>query len=165
VFAFERDLGLVDTNAGRFVARAVAGRALRPREAQEVADAAVPAGHAWAWGQAVFDLGALVCTKREPRCEQCPIAEHCAWNLAGRPLPDPVAGSAGISGPQSTFAGSFRQGRGQLVDRLRDGPIAPADVAAAAGWPDAPERAVEALASLVRDGMAVVSDDGTARLS
>jgi A/G-specific adenine glycosylase len=164
VFAFEHDIGLVDTNAGRFVARALAGRSLRPREAQAKADAAMPRGRAWAWGQAVFDLGALVCTKREPRCGSCPIAEHCAWNRAGRPLPDPVMGSAGISGPQSRFAGSFRQGRGQLVDRLRAGPVAGADIAEAAGWPDAPERAELALESLVRDGMVVVGRDGAARL-
>jgi A/G-specific adenine glycosylase len=165
VFAYERDLGLVDTNAGRFVARALAGRALRAREAQGVADAAVPSGQAWAWGQAVFDLGALVCTKRAPRCDACPIAAHCAWNRAGRPAPDPVTGSAGISGPQSTFAGSFRQGRGRIVERLRAGPIAHDDVAVAAGWPDAPDRAIEALATLVRDGIAIVADDGTVSLS
>jgi A/G-specific adenine glycosylase len=76
-----------------------------------------------------------------------------------------VTGAAGISTPQSTFAGSFRQGRGRLLDALRAGPVAPIDVAAAAGWPDAPERAGDALASLVRDGMAVVADDGLARLS
>jgi A/G-specific adenine glycosylase len=165
VFAFERDIGLVDTNAGRFVARALAGRALRAREAQDVADGAVPSGQAWAWGQAVFDLGALVCTKRAPRCDGCPIAEHCEWTRSGRPSPDPVTGSAGISTPQSTFAGSFRQGRGRLLDALRAGPVASVDVAAAAGWPDEPARAGEALASLVRDGMAVVADDGTALLS
>jgi A/G-specific adenine glycosylase len=164
VFAFERDIGLVDTNAGRFVARAVAGRALHAREAQAVADAVVPNGQAWAWGQSVFDLGALVCTKREPRCDGCPIVEHCAWTTAGRPLPDPVTGSAGISTPQTTFAGSFRQGRGRLLDALRAGPVDADDLADAAGWPDAPDRAAEALASLVRDGMAVVEPDGTARL-
>jgi len=42
VFAHERDIGLVDTNAGRFVSRALTGRRLRPAEAQAVADAAVP---------------------------------------------------------------------------------------------------------------------------
>jgi A/G-specific adenine glycosylase len=165
VFAVERDVGLVDRNAGRFGARALAGRALGAREAQDAADAAVPSGQAWAWGQAVFDLGALVCTKRLPRCDGCPIVEHCAWTRAGRPSPDPVTGSAGISTPQSTFAGSFRQGRGRLLDALRAGPVAPVDVAAAAGWPDEPTRAGEALASLVRDGMAVVEPDGSARLS
>src|SRR5207244_2349359 len=58
VFAFEREVGLVDTNAGRFVARAGAGRRLEAREAQAVADSLVPPGRAWAWGQAVVDLGA-----------------------------------------------------------------------------------------------------------
>jgi A/G-specific adenine glycosylase len=73
VFAYGRDIGLVDTNAGRFVARAGAGRALLPRDAQQLADALVPEGRGWEWGQAVFDLGALVCTKRNPRCGDCPI--------------------------------------------------------------------------------------------
>src|SRR5687767_15166163 len=113
VFAFERDIGLVDTNAGRFVSRALAGRAVAPVEAQALADAAVPRGRAWAWGQAVFDLGAAVCTKRTPACRSCPIETSCAWARAGWPAPDPVIGSAGVSKGQSTFAGSFRQGRGR----------------------------------------------------
>src|SRR4051812_6569328 len=52
VFAYERDIGLVDTNAGRFVARALAGRAVTKPEAQQLADAAVPPGQAWGGGQA-----------------------------------------------------------------------------------------------------------------
>lgn len=52
VFAFEQDVGLVDTNAGRFLARAAMGRTLARGEAQSVADGLVPEGHGWAWGQA-----------------------------------------------------------------------------------------------------------------
>ena len=161
VFAFEHDIGLVDTNAGRFVARALAGRPVAPVEAQTLADDTVPRGHAWAWGQAVFDLGAAVCTKSAPRCHECPIATSCTWNRAGRPAPDPVVGSAGISRGQSTFAGSFRQGRGRLVHALRAGPLGPDAIALAAGWPDDPARAERALASLVADGLAIVRTDGT----
>ncbi|MDQ1430086.1 MAG: A/G-specific adenine glycosylase, partial [Actinomycetota bacterium] len=128
VFAFEHDIGLVDTTAGRFLARAGAGRALTAPEAQVLADALVPPGAGWAWGQAVFDLGALVCTRRAPACGACPIADSCAWAVAGWPAPDPVAGSAGISTRQSTFAGSDRQGRGRLVDALRRGPVATVDL-------------------------------------
>ena len=62
------------------------------REAQPLADSLVPPGHGWAWGQAVFDLGALVCLKRAPRCGDCPIVVSCAWARAGWPEPDPVAG-------------------------------------------------------------------------
>lgn len=159
VFAFERDIGLVDTNAGRFLSRAGAGRALGRREAQELADALVPAGRGWAWGQAVFDLGALVCVKRAPRCEACPIVGACAWARAGWPQPDPIAGSAGISGGQSTFEGSDRQGRGRLVDALRAGPVLLADLPAVMGWPDDVLRAGRVAESLVADGLAVADGE------
>ena len=55
-FAFERDHGIVDTNTARVLAR-WSGHRLRPREAQAAADAAVPEGQAWAWNQAMLDLG------------------------------------------------------------------------------------------------------------
>jgi A/G-specific adenine glycosylase len=164
VFAFERDIGLVDTNAGRFVARALAAASVNAADAQRAADAAVPRGHAWAWGQAVFDLGAAVCTKRAPLCGVCPIASSCAWALAGFPQPDPIIGSAGVSKGQSTFAGSFRQGRGRLVAALRAGPIGAESVALAAGWPDDPARADEAVASLIADGLAIIDEDGSVTL-
>jgi A/G-specific adenine glycosylase len=164
VFAFERDIGLVDTNAGRFVARALTAAPVNAADAQRAADATVPRGHAWAWGQAVFDLGAAVCTKRAPLCDVCPIASSCAWALAGFPQPDPIIGSAGVSKGQSTFAGSFRQGRGRLVAALRSGPIGAESVALAAGWPDDPARADEAVASLIADGLAIIDEDGSVTL-
>jgi len=164
VFAFERDVGLVDTNAGRFVARALAGRAVGRRDAQAIADAAVPPGRAWEWGQAVFDLGALVCRKRAPQCDRCPVAGCCAWARSGWPRPDPIDGSAGVSSPQPPFAGSFRQGRGRLLARLAAGPVAASDIAAAAGWVSDPPRAARAAASLVDDGLAVWRDDGALAL-
>jgi A/G-specific adenine glycosylase len=161
VFAFERDIGLVDTNAGRFVARAGAGRALAAREAQLVADGLVPEGMGWAWGSAVFDLGALVCRRRVPACSSCPVVGSCAWARAGWPEPDPVTGSAGISGGQPPFAGSDRQGRGRLVDALRAGPVPLDRLPSATGWPEDPARATRAAAGLVRDGLAAWSPDGT----
>lgn len=158
VFAHEHDIGLVDTNAGRFVARAVAGSSLTASTAQSVADAAVPHGHGWTWGQAVFDLGATVCHKRSPACGRCPIRSHCAWAAEGFPSPDPIDGSAGVSTPQSRFDGSDRQGRGRLVDTLRRRSVADHELGAAMGWPDDPERAASVAASLVADGLAVHGD-------
>ena len=159
VFAFERDIGLVDTNAGRFLARAGAGRPLARLEAQQLADSLVPPGRGWAWGQAVFDLGALVCVRRSPRCDVCPVIDSCRWAHAGFPPPDPVEGSAGISGRQSVFEGSDRQGRGRLVDALRAGPVSFADLPAVMGWPDDVLRAGRVADGLVADGLAVVDGD------
>jgi A/G-specific adenine glycosylase len=164
VFAFERDVGLVDTNAGRFLARAGAGRPLAGRDAQRLADSLVPKGRGWSWGQAVFDLGALVCTKRDPACAVCPVRSWCAWAVDGWNAPDPVTGSAGISAPQSRFAGSDRQGRGRLVDALRLGPVDDRDVAAVMGWPDDPERVERVVATIIADGLAVRSGNGTYQL-
>ncbi len=157
-FAFEADHGVVDTNAARFLARAVAGRRLSAKEAQQLADAMVPHGQAWAWNQAVMDLGAAVCRKRDPSCTECPLAASCAWYLAGRPSPDPADGSAGTSTPQSKFDGSDRQGRGRLVKALRTGPVEMSRVPDAVGWPEDPERARRVADGLVGEGLAEYVD-------
>jgi A/G-specific adenine glycosylase len=153
-FAFERDVGVLDTNAARVLARQ-AGHSLGRSEAQRAADAVVPRGAGWAWNQAMLDLGATICTSRAPTCERCPVRNGCAWARAGRPSPDPAVGSAGVSGGQSRFEGSDRQGRGRLVTELRRaGEIPAGELATAAGWPDDPPRARRAAESLVRDGLA-----------
>jgi A/G-specific adenine glycosylase len=157
-FAFERDHGVVDTNAARVIARAVAGRRLTAREVQDHADELVPLGRGWEWNQAVLDLGATVCVKRSPRCETCPLADRCAWADRGFEDPDPADGSAGTSGSQSRFEGSDRQGRGRLVQALRTGPIELERVADAAGWPEDPDRARRVADSLVGDGLAEYAD-------
>lgn len=157
-FAFEQDHGVVDTNAARVLARAVAGRRLTAREAQQLADEQVPLGRGWLWNQAVLDLGATVCVRRGPRCEDCPVRAVCRWVQTGSPAPDPADGSAGVSTPQSRFAGSDRQGRGRLVQALRTGPVAVERVADAAGWPDDPDRARRVADSLVGDGLAEYVD-------
>lgn len=156
-FAAGADVGVVDVNAARVLAR-TAGRRLTASEVQARADALVPAGQGWAWNQAVLDLGATVCTRRSPACAGCPVEAWCAWRAAGGP--DPAVGTAGAGGTQSRFAGSDRQGRGRLVDALRRGPVRWDAVAGAAGWPDDPDRARRVASSLVADGLA--DDDGEA---
>lgn len=156
-FALEADHGVVDTNSARVLAR-WAGRRLTPKEAQAAADEALPAGHGWAWNQAMLDLGAAVCRRRDPVCEACPATGRCAWFEAGRPEPDPADGSAGVSTGQPRFEGSDRQGRGRLVEALRAGPIRAAGLAAAMGWRDDPARAERVAATLVSDGLVRVED-------
>jgi A/G-specific adenine glycosylase len=153
-FAHERDVGVLDVNAARVLAR-VEGRSLTAKEAQAAADAHVPEGYGWLWNQSMLDLGATVCTSRAPRCDECPLRRVCAWRRAGRPEPDPAVGSAGVGGKQSRFEGSHRQGRGRLVDALRrTGVVDRAELGVAAGWPDDRDRAADAADSLVRDGLA-----------
>lgn len=153
-FAFERDVGVVDTNVGRVLAR-WEGRPLRPSEAQAWADALVPAGRAWAWNQAVMELGGTICLSRRPRCASCPVRSWCAWSAAGLLLPDPADGSAGAGTGQPRFEGSDRQGRGRLVEALCRGPVPVADLPVVMGWPDNPARADRVAVGLLDDGLAL----------
>lgn len=162
-FAFEQDVGVVDTNAGRVLARAVAGERLGVRAAQACVDEMVPAGQGWLFGQSLLDLGATVCLARGPRCDECPLLASCLWARSGRPDPDPARGSAGVSTRQSTFVGSDRQGRGRLIAALREGPVPRAEVARVMGWPTDEGRARQVLSGLIRDGL-VVDDAGRVRL-
>jgi A/G-specific adenine glycosylase len=103
---------------------------------------APPPGQAYEWNQALFDLGREICIARRPRCEICPLAAGCpSRGRTYAPLRK-----------QSRFEGSFRQRRAELLRAI----------AAAGSLPDA-ETDAEALVSLVRDGLAEVSD-GYARL-
>jgi A/G-specific adenine glycosylase len=141
-FAFGHDVGVVDTNVARVLSRAVGGGLAL----QEVADDLVPGGEAWAWNQALLDLGATVCTARCPRCGICPIAGSCSWRRRGgedpcvrRPAP-------------SRFEGSDRQARGRLLEALRAGPVR--DLGAACGLPGDTRRAARIADGIVRDGFA-----------
>ncbi len=154
-FAFGADVGLVDTNAGRVLARAVAGRPLRAAEAQATVDAMVPAGKGWDFNQGLLDIGALCCTRRSPDCGRCPIARRCRWRRSGNAAADPAGGSAGASRRQPAFEGSDRQGRGRLVAALRRGPVPVSSLADAAGWSGDRDRAARVAEALVAEGLAV----------
>lgn len=120
VFAFEHDVGVVDTNIARVLARAT-GTQLTPSRAQAIADELVPEEEGWLWNQVLMDLGAMVC-RRNPACGECPVADCCVWFLAGRIEPDPAAGSAGVSSRQAPYEGSDRQRRGEVLRLLGGGP-------------------------------------------
>jgi A/G-specific adenine glycosylase len=161
-FAFERDVGVVDTNVGRVLAR-WAGRPLRRAEAQAGADALVPPGRSWSWNQSLMELGASICRRRRPDCRACPARAGCAWLASGLAAPDPADGSAGVSGGQPRFEGSDRQGRGRLVDALCRAPVPVGDAATVMGWPDDQPRADRVVVALLAEGL-VVTAGGELRL-
>jgi len=166
-FAYEQDVAVVDTNVGRILARQ-RGERLTARVAQTFADDIVPVGMGWSWNQGMLDLGALVCTKRAPKCDICPTASTCAWLNGEAEAPDPAIGSAAVSKGQSKFIGSFREGRARLLDVLRTGvEVAPEQFRDACGWNEREGGQLDALRaadSLVRDGLAIAGCDGALTL-
>lgn len=158
-FAFEVDVGVVDTNIARVLARR-AGRRLRRAEAQEAADAWVPPGRSWEWNQTLMDLGAIRCRPR-PCCDGCPVA--CGWRAAGHPDPDPAVGSAAVSTPQSRFVGSDRQLRGRVLAAVLAGEAFENVRVESQDRVAGDRRIAAAVASLVADGLLVRSADGHVR--
>ncbi|MDQ0725776.1 A/G-specific adenine glycosylase [Microbacterium sp. W4I20] len=159
VFAYGDRHPVVDTNTRRVLARAVEGRAQPAspsRRDLEAMAALLPADDAEAAvvNAAAMELGATVCTARSPRCEDCPLAERCAWLAAGRP------DTGDTRRRQATYEGSDRQARGAVLRLLRE--AAPEAVPLATvlpAWPDARQRD-RAIDSLIADGLAEADGEG-----
>ncbi|MGH3167220.1 MAG: A/G-specific adenine glycosylase, partial [Trebonia sp.] len=101
---------------------------------------------------AVMELGALTCTAAAPRCDDCPVAQHCAWLAAGRP-------AAEVRPVGQSYEGTDRQCRGRLLAVLRDSREPVAQSRLDAVWPDEVQRA-RALDGLVADGLVDPLPDG-----
>ncbi len=172
-FAFGERTVVVDTNIRRVHARLFGGMALpepSPR-ASEFARAreVQPEEHQMAnlWNISVMELGALVCTARSPKCEQCPVFEQCAWIAAGQPAPH-------YTPKGQAWKGTDRQVRGAIMAILREHEQAVpersflSDLAQEShakylaleklGSPL--EQRERALAGLLKDGLAVADEDG-----
>lgn len=83
-FAFEQAAPAVDTNVARVIRRAFHPRARRDargdRKVWETAARLLPrpGPGAWAFNQAIMELGALICTARVARCGACPVRDVCS---------------------------------------------------------------------------------------
>jgi A/G-specific adenine glycosylase len=158
-FAFGHRQPVVDTNVRRVVARAVRGQGAAgpPSTVRDLAavEALLPDDppQAARFSIALMELGALVCTARAPRCGECPIAEVCAWRLAG--FPD----YTGQAVRPQRFTGTDRQVRGLLLDVLRATRRPVHRPLLDAAWHD-PVQRDRALDSLVADGLIDPLPDG-----
>lgn len=87
--AFDEPAAVVDGNVVRILAR-LAGEARQFRDGTEavkhftpLANALIPGAHPGTHNQAMMELGATVCTRANPQCLLCPVAEFCAARAAG----------------------------------------------------------------------------------
>lgn len=157
-FSHRKRIPVLDTNVRRVLARWLAGQELPPAGAagtaeRRVLESLLPAGGeaAATLSEALMELGALVCTVRNPDCVGCPLGASCAWVASDRP-------PAGQRQPaQARFAGSDRQVRGMILAAVRGSsePVAQSRIDAL--WPDR-EQLLRAQNSLQRDGLIEVND-------
>jgi A/G-specific adenine glycosylase len=94
--AFGQQVAVVDVNIHRVLSRVfwkmtavedVRGK----REIWTLASRLLPRGAAYRWNQALMDIGATICTARNPACSCCPVARMCRSrgamvNHTARPL-------------------------------------------------------------------------------
>ena len=91
--AFGERAVVVDANIERLVARLFAIDTPLPRGKSEIRtamDAITPSTGGGDFAQACMDIGATICTPKNPKCEICPVQEQCAaygmGNMEGYPV-------------------------------------------------------------------------------
>ena len=107
----------MDVNIRRLLTRIIDGNE-HPKPAPTTREKASrlalqPPKNAHIWAAAAMELGALVCTSKNPICEQCPVIGQCNWRKNGYPKTDLVRKS-------QDWQGTDRKCRGTIVQALRE---------------------------------------------
>src|SRR5260370_37407798 len=88
-----------------------------PSCVDHMADTVVPRAAAYAWNQALMDLGATLCRAARPLCLVCPLLAEC-----GGPAPPRARANGGAPGP---FRAANRYQRRPHLQALRQ--LAPSE--------------------------------------
>lgn len=87
--AFGEDVPLVDGNVERVLARVYALEGDARPQAWKIAEEILPRGQAGVFNEALMELGATVCTPRNPMCTSCTIRTHCRGRSTPERYPQP----------------------------------------------------------------------------
>ena len=111
-FAFDQSHNVMDINIRRVYARAIDGiehptKSVTSREKSERPIFGPT------WSKAVMELGALICTAKDPKCGICPLSRSCLWLKSGSPRSNEVRKG-------QPWHGTKRQCRGMILKTLRE---------------------------------------------
>jgi A/G-specific adenine glycosylase len=116
-FAYNARTLVLDINIRRLFARVLDGVETPKTNLSKIErllrEELVPKKDAHVWAAATMELGALVCTSRNPKCGQCPLVAMCKWRAAEYPKSDQPRKS-------QSWHGTDRQCRGVIVQALRE---------------------------------------------
>jgi A/G-specific adenine glycosylase len=124
--AFDKREPLVDGNVARVFARLfgideeIRGAAVVKR-LWEIAWRLVPEERPGRFNEALMELGATVCTPRDPRCGGCPVEALCAARATGRVLELPVIEAKKKVPVVKMVAAVLRRGPRVLLARRAEG--------------------------------------------
>ena len=149
-FAFEGRSLVLDINIRRVFARVIDGievpTAAPTKSERQEREKLIPSKNPHVWAAATMEFGALICTAKNPKCGQCPLADQCIWRSLDYPLSDQ---------PKRTqsWHGTDRQCRGVIVQALRENPaLTKKEIMQL--W-DVPSQVEKALLTLLEDGLLV----------
>ncbi len=116
-FAYDARSLVLDINIRRLFARVLDGiespKVSLSNQERVARTKLIPKVNAHVWAAATMELGALVCTARTPKCEECPLASTCRWRATGYLASDIPRRTQG-------WHGTDRQCRGVIVQALRE---------------------------------------------
>lgn len=87
-FAYGLDYAVVDTNVARIIYRVnkleekFPANPARSRKLYSIVGDLLPEGYSREFNWAMIDLGALICSAKQPSCEKCPLIHRClTWRM------------------------------------------------------------------------------------
>src|SRR5919108_5900383 len=128
-------------------------------------------GRAWAWHQALMDLGATVCTDATPACLVCPLQGLCRAAFRAGRLAREARAAYRTRPKEGPWRGSTRYYRGRIVAALAAlprGEHLALSALAARVTPDMEDGAITRLQDLVTklaaDGLVVIHETADGQL-
>ena len=119
-FAFKERSLVLDVNIRRLFARAIDGIEVpKPsvtKDERKSRAELIPLKGPHVWAAATMELGALVCSAQNPKCQICPIADQCRWKSLNFPTSEQKKRT-------QAWHGTDRQCRGVIVQALRDNKV------------------------------------------
>lgn len=111
-FAFGQSHNVMDINIRRVFARLIDGQE-HPRPSADKREREERPIFGPTWSAAIMELGALVCTAKNPACDRCPLATSCLWLRNDKPAMNQARKT-------QAWKGTRRQCRGTILQRLRE---------------------------------------------
>jgi len=115
-FAFDQPTLVLDVNIRRLFSRVIDGveyPTSAPSQLERRLRSELIPNDGAKWAAATMELGALVCTSRDPMCSICPLINQCEWRKAGYP-------KSTLNRKVQAWVGTDRQCRGTIVQALRE---------------------------------------------
>jgi A/G-specific adenine glycosylase len=82
-FVYNKPVSVLDVNVERVISRITkpmrtTSEMLTREDVHSINERLMPKRNSCIWHEALMDLGATICTKKNPHCSECPLSSYCA---------------------------------------------------------------------------------------